>query len=335
MQQARSALVLQGGGALGAYELGAARALYKDGLFNPDVIAGVSIGAITAVLLARPARGLKPLDALEAFWEKVTVPGLMLPPALRQYASFFGNRNFFVPRLDYFNWLSWTYFYDTTPLRDTLQQLVDLDSLADRTAAPALLVSATDLEEGQIRFFYSREDKLTLDHIVASGSLPPAFPMTVIEDKSYWDGGLFNNTPLHAVLGKFDKAAGVNRAIYVVNLFPNKAPLPRNLLEVQERMKNLHFANKTSGDLRMLDQINEVAELMKAIENLPGGNPLKDDPAYEAVKKRDYVHVPRIVSITSPEPVSEFGDGDFSPDAIQRRADEGYAQTMKALRITR
>jgi predicted acylesterase/phospholipase RssA len=259
----------------------------------------------------------------------------MLPPALRQYASFFGNRNFYVPRLDYFNWPSWTYLYDTMPLRDTLKQLVDLDSLADMTAAPALLVTATDLEEGQIRLFYSREDKLTLDHIVASGSLPPAFPMTVIENKSYWDGGLFNNTPLGGVLGKFDKAAGVNRTIYVVNLFPNKAPIPRDLLEVQERMKNLHFANKTLADLKMLDQFNEVAKLMEAIENLPGGNPLKDDPAYEAVKKRDYVHVPRIVSITSPEPVSEFADADFSPSAIQRRADEGYAQTMKALRMTR
>jgi predicted acylesterase/phospholipase RssA len=333
--RARSALVLQGGGALGAYELGAARALYKDSHFNPDVIAGVSIGAITAVLLARPARGLKPLEALEAFWEKVTVPGLMLPPALRQYASFFGNRNFYVPRLDYFNWPTWTHLYDTTPLRNTLKQLVDLDSLLDKTAVPALLVSATDLEEGQIRYFYSCEDKLTLDHIVASGSLPPAFPMTAIENKSYWDGGLFNNTPLRAVLGKFDKAAGVNRTIYVVNLFPNKAPLPRNLLEVQERMKNLHFANKTLADLQMLDRINEVAALVEAIENLPGGNPLKDNPAYDAVKKRDYVHVPRIVSITSPEPVSEFGDGDFSPSAIQRRAEEGYAQTMKALRATR
>src|SRR5215831_5854165 len=218
MDQARSALVLQGGGALGAYELGAARALYEDNHFSPDVIAGVSIGAITAVLLARPASGLKPLEALEAFWEKVTVPGLILPPALRQYASFFGNRNFFVPRLDYFNWPSWTYYYDTAPLRDTLKKLVDLDSILDRTAAPALLVSATDLEQGRIRYFYSREDKLTLDHIVASGSLPPAFPMTIIENKSYWDGGLFDNTPLRAVFDKFDNEAGVGLTIYVVNL---------------------------------------------------------------------------------------------------------------------
>src|SRR6516162_7469827 len=335
-RQAQSALVLQGGGALGAYELGAARALYRDNHFSPDVIAGVSVGAITAVHLARPARGLKPLEALEAFWEKVTVPGLILPPALRQYASFFGDRNFFVPRLDYFNWPSWTYLYDTMPLRDTLKQLVDLDSLADRTAAPALLVSATDLEEGQIRLFYSREDTLTLDHIVASGSLPPAFPMTLIENKFYWDGGLFDNTPLGAVINKFDHARGVNRTIYVVNLFPNKAPLPRNLLEVQERMKNIHFANKSSADLETLRRLSEVAELMEALESLPGGNPLKDDPTYEVVKKRDYIHVPRIVSITPPEPVSEireYGDSDFSPDAIQMRAEQGYAQTMKALRV--
>ena len=92
----RSALVLQGGGALGAYELGAARALYKENHFSPDLIAGVSIGAITAVILARPARGLKPLEALEAFWEKVSVPVLIFPPALRRYASFFGNAKFLV-----------------------------------------------------------------------------------------------------------------------------------------------------------------------------------------------------------------------------------------------
>src|ERR1700694_1374124 len=150
---ARTALVLQGGGALGAYELGAARRLYKDEAFAPDVIAGVSIGAIAAVLLARPARGLKPLEALEAFWQKIAVPGLVLPPPLRQYASVLGNPNFFVPRLDYFALPTWTNIYDTAPLRHTLEQLVDLDALADRNLAPGLLVSATDVEAGQIKYF--------------------------------------------------------------------------------------------------------------------------------------------------------------------------------------
>jgi NTE family protein len=333
--QVQSALVLQGGGALGAYELGAARALYKEKHFSPDLIAGVSIGAITAVILARPARGLKPLEALEAFWEKVSVPGLLFSPALRRYASFFGNANFFVPRFDYINLPTWTYFYETAPLRDTLKQVVDLDALRDRTAAPGLLVSATDLKEGEIRYFYSREDKLSLDHIVASGSLPPAFPATVIEHKPYWDGGLFDNTPLGAVIERLDSAAGVNRTIYVVNLFPNKAPIPQNLLEIEQRMKNLQFANKTSEDLKLLRRFNEVAELMDAIENLPADNPLAGSPAYEAVRKRCYVRVSDIVSITPPEAADLLGDTDFSPEAIQKRADEGYAQTIKALRMRR
>lgn len=328
---ARSALVLQGGGALGAYELGAARALYSRDTFAPDVIAGVSIGAITAVLLARPAPGLKPLEALEAFWKKVTVPGLLLPPALRQYASLFGNRHFFVPRLDYLSWPSWTYFYDTAPLRATLEELVDLAALADREASPGLLVSATSLDEGQITYFYSRKDGLTLDHIVASGSLPPSFPMTVIDGKSYWDGGLFDNTPLGAVLDRLDSATEVQRTIYVVNLFPNQAPIPGNLQEVEARITNLQFANKTSQDLKLLHRINKVARLMQALQSLPGGNPLENDPAYQDVKNEGYIYLPHIVSIDAPATADEFGASDFSPEAIQQRADQGYASTMKAL----
>src|SRR5262249_49043156 len=153
MPTARSALVLQGGGALGAYELGAARALYGSGNFAPDVIAGVSIGAITAVLLARPGGGRKPLEALEAFWDRVTVRAVLFPPPLRPFASFLGNPHFFLPRFDYPALPTWTYFYDTSPLRRTLEELVDVRALADTHALPKLLVSATDVEEGEIEYF--------------------------------------------------------------------------------------------------------------------------------------------------------------------------------------
>jgi predicted acylesterase/phospholipase RssA len=331
-RSARSALVLQGGGALGAYELGAARALYEDGDFAPDIIAGVSIGAITAVLLARPRRSLSPLQALEEFWKEVTVPGSAWPPPLRPYASFLGNPHFFTPRFDYFNWLSWTYFYETEPLHQTLKQLVDLKALADRNEAPKLLVSATNLKDGQIDYFYSESISLTLEHIVASGSLPPAFPMTVIGQDCYWDGGLFDNTPLGPVIDKLDDAPNVDRTIYVVNLFPNKARVPRNLPEIMARIKNLQFANKTLDDVKMMRRFNEVAKLMEAIEKLPEGHPLKTDPAYAVVKERGYLRVPKIVSVTLPGPFDEFSDADFSPEAIQKRAEKGYAQTMAALK---
>jgi NTE family protein len=327
---ARMALVLQGGGALGAYELGAARALYENGDFAPDIVAGVSIGAITAALLARPAQGLKPLQALEAFWAKVGMSGSLLPASV--YASLFGNPNFFVPRHDYFLCLSWTYIYDTDPLHQTLSQLIDLTALADRNAFPGLLVSATNVEEGQIKYFYSREESLTLDHIVASGSLPPSFPMTSVNDTLYWDGGVFDNTPLGAVLDRLDQTVGVDRTVYVVNLFPNKAPIPGSLLEVAQRVQGLQFANKTAEDLKLMCRFDQVAALMNALEALPGGNPLKDDDTYKAVKAQNYIVVPKIVSITRPNHVGTLDGSDFSRETIKRRAEEGYNQTKAALR---
>ena len=331
---AKSALVLQGGGALGAYELGAARALYKNPKFSPDLIAGVSIGAVTAVLLARPKNGMTPLKALDAFWEKVTVLAPLFPGLVRPYAAFLGNPHFFMPRHDYLNFLNWTSFYDTEPLRRTLEDLVDLDALKNKEALPRLLVSATNLAKGQIDYFYSHSPdyNLTLDHIIASGSLPPAFPMTSIGTESYWDGGLFDNTPLGAVLDHLDDAPDVERTVYVVNLFPNVAKIPTNMSEIAARMKNLQFANKSLEDVKLLSRFNQVAALMQALETFPGGNPLKDSDAYKAVKRQGYLHVPRIVPITPPEVPKEFDDADFSPEAIKTRADEGEAQTEKALK---
>jgi NTE family protein len=332
---AHSALVLQGGGALGAYELGAARALYENPSFAPDVIAGVSIGAITAALLARPGGGRKPLEALEAFWREVTVPGTFLPPPLRPFASFLGNRKFFLPRLDYLVWPTWTYFYQTAPLRETLSQLVDIDALADPRAVPKLLVSATDVEKGEIVYFRSdgKEGPLTLDHVMASGSLPPAFPETVIKERSYWDGGLFDNTPLGAVLdelNKFNKEPDAERTVYVVNLFPKQAPLPRNMLEINARVKNLQFVNKTEQDIKLMRRFNQVVDLMEALDKLED-NPLKENDAYKELKEQGYLRVPRIVSITASQAMHQFDDADFSPEAIDKRAKQGFALTKKAL----
>ena len=134
------------------------------------------------------------------------------------------------------------------------------------------------------------------------------------------------------MLDKLDGAIGANRTIFVVNLFPNKAPVPSNLREVAVRTQNLQFANKTLQDLKLMSRFDEVAALIEALESLPDGNPLKDHPAYRAVAKRKYIRVPGIVSITRPEQVEEFGGSDFSPETIEQRASEGYRQTEIALR---
>jgi NTE family protein len=327
----RSALVLQGGGALGAYELGAARRFYEAEMFAPDIIAGVSIGAITAALLARPAKSMKPLEALEAFWHEVTVSGWFLPLPFQHYASIFGNPNFYRPRLDYFDISNWTSFYDTAPLRTTLARLVDCEALANKSASPTLLISATDIESGQIQYFESSTCALSLDHVIASGSLPPSFDKTEIDGKYYWDGGLFDNTPLGPVIDLLNDGQDSETTVYVVNLFPNKAKLPKTMAEVVERMLNLQFANRTAQDLKLLDRFNEVAALMEEIKRLPGGDALKSSKAYRSVQSRKYTMVPNIVKITRSEEAASYDGSDFSREAIQRRADEGYKQTSKAL----
>ncbi len=327
----RSALVLQGGGALGAYELGAARRLYQDADFAPEVIAGVSIGAITAVLLARPARGLTPLEALERFWAEVSVSGWLFPPVFRPYASVFGNPHFFMPRLDLIDLPGWTSLYDTRPLRRTLEGLVDLEALADHTALPRLLVSATDIEAGQIAYFDSAVAGLNLSHIMASGSLPPSFPMTLIDGRAYWDGGLFDNTPLGPVLDALGDGAPDERRIYVVNLFPNQAPVPQTMAEVAERSLNLQFANRTREDLKLMARFDEVARLVELLQGLPQDDPIRKEPAFQAILGRHYVRAPQIVDITRPEQAGAYDGMDFSPATIEARAAEGYAQTDIAL----
>lgn len=324
------ALVLQGGGALGAYELGVARVLYGERAYTPDLIAGVSIGAITAALLARP-KGGDPLAALEGFWRRVTVAAPWLPDAVRPYASMWGNPNFFMPKLDYWDAAEWTSFYSTEPLRRTLADFVDQQALADPTAMPRLVMTATDVAAGEITPFWSGDGGLTLDHVLASGSLPPGFPATRVDGKSYWDGGLFDNTPLGEVIGRMKPvpAAPAGREIVVVNLFPNKGALPKNLAEVNQRMLSLSFANKTASDLGLLARFNALAALMREIRTDDAWKGLRALPAYKALDK-DYIEVPTIVPITRSGELDGAPWTDFSPEGIARLADAGAKAAREA-----
>ena len=330
------ALVLQGGGALGAYELGAMRRLYAGPgagktkppagpVFEPEVVAGVSIGAITAVLLARP-KGGNPLAALEAFWREVAVADWLLPPGFGSFASIFGNQHFFVPRTDYLALPGWTSLYDTGPLRGTLEALVDIEALATTGARPRLIVSATNIESGGIEYFDSdgKEGPLSLDHILASGSLPPSFPMTKIGESTYWDGGLFDNTPLGPVIDALPDGPGNDRAIIVVNLFPNSAEIPSSMLAVGRRMLNLMFANRTKEDLKLMQRFNEEADLIELLDRtLPQNSPIRRDAAFKGVLKQGYSRVPNIIEITRQTPAGGSDAFNFSPEGIQACAAEG------------
>jgi len=323
-------LVLQGGGALGAFALGAVRVLYGERGYRPDIISGVSIGAITAVLLARPKDG-DPLGALEAFWKRVTVEAAWWPDAWQRYASTFGNPHFFTPRTDVWAAATWTSLYSTEPLRRTLEELVDLDALKDPMARPRLLVTATGIEAGQIETFDSGKGGMVLDHILASGSLPPSFPMTRIGEAHYWDGGLFDNTPLGDVLEHLDRSdeAGA-REIVVVNLFANVGKIPTDFTEVNQRMLDLTFANKTRSDLSLLKRFNPVAALLKKIRTDPDWKALAEDEVFRAADK-GYIEVPEVKAITCKGPTPSGAWSDFSAAGIAALALEGAEAARKEL----
>lgn len=323
---AERALVLQGGGALGAFELGVARAVYKHSTFRPDVIAGVSIGAITAALLGRPACG-DPVKALEDFWTQVTVSTL-LPSLYQPYLSMISVPNFYRANPE---GAFGTSFYCTDPLRQTLERLVDVKALADLTATPRLVFTATDLETGELATFKSDEESLGLDHIMASGSLPPSFPATRIGKARYWDGGVFDNTPLGAVIDMLD---GPDKAILVVNLFPNKGPVPTNMAEIGQRFLNILFANKTKGDLALMERFNAVADLMADLDALPADSPVKALESYQAIKaKPPYQRIPKILEVTRDQPAEPNESADFSESGIARRAKDGEAAAMRELEL--
>jgi predicted acylesterase/phospholipase RssA len=321
-------LVLQGGGALGAFELGAARAIYSErSTYRPDVISGVSIGAISAALLARPAKGMSGLEALEAFWSTVTTCDLKGLPA----TALFANPRFYVPAMPPAPF--GVSIYDTSPLLRTLEGLVDEHALADPQAEPRLIMSATDIAKSTLVLFDSGDpaakDPLTLRHVLASGSLPPNFPATRIGQTSYWDGGVFDNTPLGAVIDALD---GPDPAVLVINLFPKEVPLPTSMAEVLQTFSNLLFVNKTESDMKLLGRFNEVVDFLDALAARYPAEELEALPGWKNLRRYRKVHAP--IQVTRTLEARPLEGSDFSRDGIVERASDGWEQTVQALQAT-
>ena len=255
----RVALVLQGGGALGAYQAGVYQALHEAGI-EPDVIAGVSIGAINGALIAGnpPERRL---ERLHDFWTTITArpagtwswpfavdgdePRRALNTMAAMQAMIHGQPGFFTPNFPN-AWLSprgsktATSLYDSAPLRETLIRLVDFDLLNRgpiRYAAGAVAVRS-----GNFRYFDTTADRIGPEHVMASGALPPALPMVQIGEECYWDGGLISNTPLQHVM---ENAGSARMVLFQVDLFSARGRLPRDMMDVLGREKDIRYSSRT------------------------------------------------------------------------------------------
>jgi len=250
----RVALIFQGGGALGAYQAGVYEALHEAEI-EPDWVTGVSIGAINSAIIAGNKRENR-VDRLRTFWNRITdrrTPSLSLDGdvfrrvrnSLSSITTMLqGQPGFFKPQ-PMNAWLSpagavtATSFYDTTPLKATLLELVDFDMINDRKCRFA--VGAVNVATGNFVYFDNIREVITPEHIMASGALPPALPMVKIGTEYYWDGGIVSNTPLQHLLDNDER----NSLVFQVDLFSANGPLPRDMESVLGRQKDITYSSRT------------------------------------------------------------------------------------------
>jgi NTE family protein len=272
-------LVLQGGGALGSYQAGVYEALATSE-YQPDWVAGISIGAINAAIIAGNAPEHR-VARLREFWEAITAPTRLwlAPPdgplaAWQHTASaltsvLFGQPGFFAPRgpQDWFAPDKVVSYYDTAALRRTLERLVDFDRIND-VRTTRLSVGAVNARTGHFWYFDSADEKRPIrpDHVMASAALPPGFPPVEIDGEPYWDGGLFSNTPLQYMVDYYPRRS---RLIFQVDVFPAHGCVPKNLDEVNEREKDIRFSSRTKVVTEILRErhnarhvINELYEIL-------------------------------------------------------------------------
>jgi NTE family protein len=330
-------LVLQGGGALGAYQAGAYEALHEARI-RPEWVAGISIGSINAAIIAGSPEE-RCIDNLRAFWEMVTAgPSSVFASAevaLREWfneysaaaSSIAGVNGLYLPRTV----MPWQYlsdpsaaisFYDTSPLLKTLGDLVDFDLINARKVR--LSVGAVNVETGNFAYFDNHgKEALTPRHIAASGALPPGFPPVEINGQFYWDGGLVSNTPLQWVMDR--RMNGENVCIFQVDLFSARGSMPRDISDVLAREKEIRFSSRTRYNT------NEVARnerIDKALHRLLGKLPagMAEDPDVQFLRREEHrgaVTVVHLIYRRKPYETHAM-DNEFSRLTMEEHWKAGY-----------
>ncbi len=289
----RVALLLQGGGALGGYQAGVYEALAEAG-FHPDWVVGISIGAINAAIIAGnpPERRV---DKLRGFWQEISAPALGFPAdvfgllgpgeAARASANQLsaamvacaGAQGFFRPRIlnPWFHppgALEATSYYDTRPLKATLERFVDFDRVNADRKDTRLSLGAVNVRSGNLVYFDSETQVIGPEHVMASGALPPGFPAIEIEGEHFWDGGLVSNTPLQWLVTN-TRVTGERMAdalVFQVDLWSARGEFPRNMAEVATRQKEIQYSSRTRAFTEFIKKLHKVEySVATLLEQLP------------------------------------------------------------------
>ncbi len=345
-------IALQGGGALGAYEFGALKALYafKGQGFTPRVVAGISIGAINAALLIGAKND--PIETMDEVWRKRFCMGdpmcemieMFRPwcpkPAISSFDLFKQNLSFCgVPgmyRINpqiFFAPMSCTNLYDNSLLEKTFQEYIDEKKLnePDRTR---LIVTAVNVRSGEQAKFDNNKIALGFKHIRASGSFPVSFPMTEIDGEFYWDGGIFINTPLAATINALEQAdfddPDVERELFYVEVHRKTGDIPCNLIESFDRCNNMIFSGKFSLDGKLASKIESLIDFFEELdENLSEEHPLRDHMAYKEMAR--HKRIKRLITVGQAGNGAGHSSTDFSRSTIARRIENGFNDAMAAL----
>ena len=333
-------LVLQGGGALGAYQWGVYEALHARGI-EPDWVIGTSIGAINAALIA----GNKPtqrLERLAAFWQAVEQRAPFGPlfnwfglDALAANLSTVsrGIPSFFEPNVQALRGIQaevgveQASYYSTLPLRETLLRLVDFDLLQSR--GTRLSVGAVNVCSGAMHYFDSREEALGVDHVMASGALPPAFPAVRIDGVPYWDGGLYSNTPIEAVL---DDNPRRDALIFAVNVWHQSGLEPASIWQVMGRQKDIQFASRTDSHIQRQKQIHRLRHVIRDLANRLPAAERATAKAQElaAWGCSTTMHVAHLIAPRL-RVDDHTKDIDFTPQGIRERREAGLVDALAML----
>jgi NTE family protein len=343
----RIALLLQGGGALGAYQAGVYEALAEAKL-QPDWVAGISIGAVNSALIAgNPPE--KRVEKLRKFWEAVSTPPFGVPylraveikdefahrivNQIRALGVLLGGApHFFTPRLPppFLNppgkpeALS---FYDVKPLRATLERLVDFDLVNAGTMR--LSVGAVNVRTGNFVYFDTTTHRIGPEHVIASGSLPPGFPATVIDGEHYWDGGIVTNTPLQWV---FESEPRRDTLAFQVDLWSAYGALPRDLIETDLRQKEIRFSSRTRA---ATDQFKKAQMLRRAARKLLAQIPeeLRQKPEAKMLEREADDKVYNIIHLIyrSKNYEGSSKDYEFSRRTMEEHWKSGYDDAVRTL----
>jgi NTE family protein len=335
-------LVLQGGGALGSYQAGVYEAL-ADSDYMPDWVAGISIGAVNAAIIAGNAPKDR-VDRLRGFWEEITAPTMLWPHASGALAAWqrwasaamaiaFGQPGFFGPHPR-----AWppsdkcTSYYSTSALKATLERLVDFDRI-NAGKDMRLSVGAVNVRTGDFAYFDSSDMTIRPEHVMASGALPPGFPPVEIDGEQYWDGGLFSNTPLQYMVDYYPRRS---RLIFQIDLFPARSRKhPTNLDEVHERDKDIRYSSRTRLTTSMLCERHDVRHMINELHKLLPPEIASTEQAERLCQHGCVTTMDIVQMIYRPdEPQGSWKDFEFSRPTMALRWQQGVADARATLQAS-